>query len=201
MFQFRCCYLFYARMRCACAGVVKWRYMSDEVSVIPMGDNTSSHAPAVVAGRNGGRLTPIRSQADAQRMARKRWDKRSRVAREALVAAGVQFPELPAKFDAYDVARVLYTQHAQHAYDPSARGSVSSLEAVVNVAFPKPERDIAVISAPVAGDAGELRELLDAFRAWKAARLECGSDNSNYDNQSGIAPSAVMAGDVMSDAD
>lgn len=95
---------------------------------------------ALVAGRNGGTLIPVRDSSSAAALVRRRWDKRSRLAREALAAAGANVDQLPANPTHWDMARHIYEQHAANAADPSERSSVASARLVLDAAYPAPAR-------------------------------------------------------------
>jgi len=68
------------------------------------------------------------------------------------------------------VVRYLVQQHTLNAADPSARGSAQSFKQVMDLAYPKPEREVAASSAvPEGGATLQLsadlaRELLAAMR-------------------------------------
>lgn len=134
------------------------------------------------AGRNGGTLTPYDS-ARATAAARRRWDRRAAAVRQGLRDAAQLLTEktdltLPGGAplqNEYDVLRVVGSQHALHAADPSAPGSVQSLKLVSEMAFPRPEPSaITAPSVPPGGLAVVLtpelaRELLAAMREKRPA--------------------------------
>ena len=126
------------------------------------------------AGRGGGgALVPVRSTEQARELARRRWDAVSAAARRGLVKAGEQLPDVRAS-SPVAVVEYLVSQHALNAADPSARGSQASFKQVMDLAYPKPEREVS--SGPASPATGaSLAELdgaaLDALMAALRARV------------------------------
>jgi hypothetical protein len=118
-------------------------------------------------GLNGGILTPFDSER-ARAASRARWEKANAAIRRGIARAGEQLPGIQAR-DSFRVVEVLAEQHALHSYDPSARGSTGSFKMLLDRGFPAPDKSADGASPAPAADP-DLRELLDAFRAWKSAR-------------------------------
>ena len=128
----------------------------------------NTHAPARIPGRNGGTLTPFDS-ARGREMQRRRWELASAAARHGIMDAGRQVPDLDARRPA-DVVRYAVAQHTLNSLDPSAHGSQQSLKLVLDLAYPKPERDpAAAVGVPAGGATLALspelaQQLLSAMR-------------------------------------
>lgn len=111
-------------------------------------ENTQVHAaPAVVPGKYGGTLTPIRSSERGRELARIRYEKRTRAAlagvgdaARLITDTGAALPDGQPITTAYDVIRFLVSQHALNAADPTAQGATQSLKVVDGMAFPAPEK-------------------------------------------------------------
>lgn len=131
------------------------------------GDNTQP--TRTVAGRRGGTLTPFDS-ARALEANRKRWAKVGHVARRALVTAAGEVPDLDVQGDHWRALEYVFHQRWLNTFDPSARGSSADLRTMIDVAFPKPERDpAAAVGVPAGGAALALspelaQQLLTAMR-------------------------------------
>jgi hypothetical protein len=123
-----------------------------------------------IPGKNGGTLRPVRDEAAARALVRKRWDGVSAAARRGLAKAGKQIPDISGQ-GPVRVVEYLVEQHTLNAADPSARGATQSFKQVMDLAYPKPEREVATGPATPPGGASlalspELaRELLAAMRA------------------------------------
>jgi hypothetical protein len=113
--------------------------------------STQGQVEASIPGGGGfGRIVPIRDSARASELARRRWDKAAAAARRGMAKAGAQLPDV-SRAAPLAVLEYLVEQHTLNAADPSARGSQSSLKQVVELAFPKPEREAAGPALPEGG--------------------------------------------------
>lgn len=154
--------------------------MSSEVeqggAVAVLGNTVpNKQVEASIPGGGGyGRIVPIRDPARARELARRRWDAVSAAARRGLVKAGEQLPDIRAS-SPVAVVEYLVSQHALNAADPSARGSQASFKQVVELAYPKPDREVAASPGAVPGPGGSLAALdaaaLDAIMSALRARL------------------------------
>jgi hypothetical protein len=121
-------------------------------------------------GGRGGRIVQPFDSASARAAAAKRWAAVSQAARLGIADAGTQIPDID-KRGSVPVVRYLVQQHTLNAADPSARGATQSFKQIMDLAYPKPEREVAPSSVVPAGGASialspELaRELLAAMRA------------------------------------
>ena len=114
------------------------------------GHNTQA-AASIPGGGGRGRIIPITTAERGRELARRRWDAVSAAARAGIVDAGKQVPGLAHKAPA--VVRYAVSQHMLNSFDPSAHGSQQSLKLVLDLAYPKPERDHAPSAAVPAGGA------------------------------------------------
>ena len=129
----------------------------------------------IVAGRRGGTLTPFNS-ARAIEANRKRWAKVGHVARRALVTAAGEVPDLDVQGDHWRALEYVFHQRWLNTFDPSARGSSADLRTMIDVAYPKPERDpaAAAVGVPTGGATLALspelaQQLLSAMRERRQA--------------------------------
>lgn len=109
--------------------------------------NTHLHAPAVVEGRHGGTLKPIRSTERSLELHRARAEKKARAIRAGVADAVPKLNDEGAKLgngeplkDAYDALRYVATQNTLNAADPSAPGSQRSLDLVLKHGWPEPPK-------------------------------------------------------------
>jgi len=101
---------------------------------------------------------------------RKRYERANKAIREGIASAGEELPGIKIN-DPYEVLREIARAHALQAYDAGARGAGTSFQILVSRGFPQPEREKGiVVSAP--SDDAELKELLAAWREYKAGRLK-----------------------------
>lgn len=125
-------------------------------------------------GGRGGRIVQPFDSASAKEAARRRWDAVSQAARLGIADAGAKIPDID-KRGSVPVVRYLVQQHTLNAADPSARGATQSFKQVMDLAYPKPEREVGASAAVPAGGATlslspELaRELLAAMRERRAS--------------------------------
>lgn len=123
-----------------------------------------------IAGKNGGTLVPVRSSERGRELVRLRWDGVSAAARRGLAAAGKQIPDVVGN-GPVRVVEYLVSQHTLNAADPSARGSAQSFKQVMDLAYPKPDREVSAAPGIPAGglsvtlSADLARELVAALRA------------------------------------
>lgn len=129
----------------------------------------SKQTASIPGGGGNGQIIPIRDSERGRELARRRWDAVSKAARLGLGDAGEQLPDV-SKRQPLAVVRYLVEQHAMNAADPSQRGSTQSFKQVMELAYPKPEKD----SAAATGTDGDLAELVAAWRAAKQANPELG---------------------------
>lgn len=129
--------------------------------------------PARIPGGQGGRgfLTPVRTSERARELVAKRWAGVSRAARLGISDAGGQLPGLD-KRKPLKVVRYLAEQHTLNAADPSARNSVASLNAVMRLAYPEPQRNPDGSSSVTPSDAGAIAKLVAMLEAAEAADPE-----------------------------
>ena len=104
-----------------------------------------------IAGKNGGTLTPYNAE-QARQAARRRWELVSAAARRGLAKAGEQIPDI-ARQGPVAVVEYLVTQHTLNAADPSARGATQSFKQVMDLAYPRPDREVSAGPAVPAGGA------------------------------------------------
>lgn len=124
-------------------------------------------------GGRGGRIVQPFDSNTARAAAAKRWAAVSQAARLGIADAGAQIPDID-KRGSVPVVRYLVQQHTLNAADPSARGATQSFKQIMDLAYPKPEREVAASAAIPAGGASvtlspELaRELLAELRRREA---------------------------------
>lgn len=138
--------------------------MDDEVIVNKDAEVTGK---ILVPGRNGGRIRAPFDRASSLEANARRWAGVSRAARLGIAAAGEQLPGVDSRAP-LRVIEYLAEVHTLNAADPSARNSVASLNAVLRLAYPEPQRNDAG-QADVTPDAGDVAELVAVWRAAKAA--------------------------------
>lgn len=145
--------------------------MDDDV--MSSGGAVVEHVETRIPGKNGGTLRPVRSTEQAQALVRKRWDGVSAAARRGLAKAGKQIPDLVGD-GPVRVVEYLVEQHTLNAADPSARGATQSFKQIMDLAYPKPEREVNTGPAVPAGGAAVVlspelaRELLAELRRREA---------------------------------
>jgi hypothetical protein len=104
-------------------------------------------------GRGGSIVAPF-DPVSAREAARRRWENVSKAARLGLADAAASIDQLPIdRRSSVGVVRFLVEQHTLNAADPSARGATQSFKQVMDLAYPKPEREVAAASAVPAGGA------------------------------------------------
>lgn len=127
------------------------------------------HAGPRMEQPHGGALRPVRDSASASALASRRWalerERARQAARAGMRKAGEQLPDIRGSSTAH-VVEFLVEQHTLNAADPSAKGSAQSFKQIMELAYPKPEREVgASLPAGVAGqlnlDSGQVDKLLD----------------------------------------